>query len=413
MDQKSFVLDNVGEDWTMKQIKEAIQKTKNNDPTLDPSVSKLIWKGKILKNDQIAKDCNVNEKGFFVVMPGKAVKSQSIVEETPKVSNKKESTQSSTGPSVPDQSQPIQGISTDPQGLSTPAPAVTTTQQQSPIPAGGTTATSAATPTPRTPVVPINFDDILNSMPVDDGMISTVSGFGFPTDKAKLALQVAQGNPDVAVELLFSNGLDAAVAAFKQQMQGMSASLLRGESPSTGANTSGNTGGETENITQNTTSSTAETANTEDEEEINRQLAASVNPLAYLTENETFLRMIEHIRSNPDTLPGVMAQIRTGNPDLFNQINNNHEAFLNLINNDGSNPSGEASRQSSNTPAGAGGASADGQRSNRVEVAISASDREAINRLMVLGFSEVEAAQAYLACEKNEEAAANLLFDSM
>ena len=90
LDQKQFSLE-IDESDSIEVIKTKIQAERDNDPALDPAISKLIWKGKILTNTQTVKDAGVSEKGFFVIMPGKVTST----------SKKPENTSSSSKPVEP------------------------------------------------------------------------------------------------------------------------------------------------------------------------------------------------------------------------------------------------------------------------------------------------------------------------
>jgi len=46
-----------------------------------------------------------------------------------------------------------------------------------------------------------------------------------------------------------------------------------------------------------------------------------------------------------------------------------------------------------------------------IEKTLTSSDKEAIARLMELGFDKIRVIEVYLACDKNEEATKNFLFD--
>lgn len=55
----------------------------------------------------------------------------------------------------------------------------------------------------------------------------------------------------------------------------------------------------------------------------------------------------------------------------------------------------------------------DNEESAEQEIFLTEEEDDAVNRLINLGFSREEAVQAYLTCDKNEQAAANLLFDRL
>ena len=62
--------------------------------------------------------------------------------------------------------------------------------------------------------------------------------------------------------------------------------------------------------------------------------------------------------------------------------------------------------------AGAGAHGGPGQANPPGSIRVTQEEMDAINRLTSLGFPKHKAAEAYFACDKNEELAANFLFES-
>ena len=91
-------------------------------------------------------------------------------------------------------------------------------------------------------------------------------------------------------------------------------------------------------------------------------------------------------------LEPILSQLGAGNPQLAQLIAQHPEDFLNLLSETGGDDDAPL-------PPGA------------QQISVTEEERDAIERLVRLGFTQEEAIQAYFACEKNEELAANLLFD--
>jgi len=109
------------------------------------------------------------------------------------------------------------------------------------------------------------------------------------------------------------------------------------------------------------------------------------------------------VRENPQLLNAVLQQIGQTNPALLQVISENQEEFVRLLNEDSTPPSSSGSSVS-------GGGARD--PSHTFQLQITPQDKEAIERLKSLGFPEHLVVQAYFACEKNENLAANFLLQS-
>lgn len=114
----------------------------------------------------------------------------------------------------------------------------------------------------------------------------------------------------------------------------------------------------------------------------------SENPLGFLRSSQEFQKLREMVRNDGETLLEACVEIRNSNPELYQLILGNQKAFLDLINEE-------------DPPHGSPVAS---------NLALTEADLASINRLKEFGFPEHEILAAFLACEKNEDQAADLLF---
>ncbi|KAM4643793.1 LOW QUALITY PROTEIN: UV excision repair protein RAD23 homolog A [Amazona ochrocephala] len=122
------------------------------------------------------------------------------------------------------------------------------------------------------------------------------------------------------------------------------------------------------------------------------------NPLEFLREQPQFQNMRQVIQQNPALLPALLQQLGQENPQLLQQISQHQEQFIQMLNE----PLGELEAE--------GEMGAIGDESPQMSyIQVTPQEKEAIERLKALGFPEGLVIQAYFACEKNENLAANLL----
>ncbi|XP_076623363.1 UV excision repair protein Rad23 [Colletes latitarsis] len=179
-------------------------------------------------------------------------------------------------------------------------------------------------------------------------MVNNIMDMGYERDQVEQALRASFNNPDRAVEYLLT---------------GIPAQLF--EDPP------------------------------EDPPEAQEQLQdQGQHPLAFLRRQPQFQQMRQVIQQNPQLLNAVLQQIGQTNPALLQLISQNQEAFVRMLNEPEETTGGTGARA---VPV------------IGLQIQVSPQDKEAIERLKALGFPEHLVIQAYFACDKNENLAANFL----
>ncbi|XP_061635820.1 UV excision repair protein RAD23 homolog B-like isoform X2 [Phyllopteryx taeniolatus] len=222
-----------------------------------------------------------------------------------------------------------------------------------------------------------------------ENLVSEIMSMGYEREAVVSALRASYNNPDRAVEYLLT-GLPATEAG--------DAPALR-DAPSDPAAAL---------VPAATLAPATQTPPAADAERLSSSgggggggggSPSTRNPLEFLRNQPQFQQMRQIIQQNPALLPALLQQLGRDNPQLLQQITQHQERFVQMLNE----PQGSGG-------GGGGEGAAEPRASSRANyIQVTPQEKEAIERLKALGFPEGLVIQAYFACEKNENLAANFL----
>jgi len=370
---------------TVSDVKAKIETEKGSD-TFPSGKQKLIYNGKVLENADPLSKYEINEKKFLVVMVPKPQAPAKPVAETPAPAPPATPAGASAAPSTP--GAPVKAKSSESK--------VEAKKEKSAEPEKKSDSSDTPMDTGIAPTSGVAASDLVVGEDYNL-MVQNIMDMGYGKDEVVAALTASFNNPDRAVEYLLT-GVPSSVRAERPPTVGGTGSESSSDAPADPASAlaaaaalvgSGSEGGETGSSAAGTGS----------------------NPLAFLRNQEEFQQMKRLLQQNPGMLNALLQNIGQSNPELLQIISQNQEAFIRMINeSDDGSTSGSAGT-------GSGGRSGSGRTAAAGEehlgesgvIQVSPQDKEAIERLKALGFPEHLVVQAYFACEKNENLAANFL----
>jgi len=365
LQQQSFKIEIDPED-TVKLLKEKIADYKKGE--YKPDNQKLIYAGKILEDNKMISDYKIQPTtSFVVVMITKVAQSPSntATASVSSVSQQSDTTSDSkvtaTPPPVEKTEAPVPSEPEKKEASSAPAPAATPT---------ATSETTAVSEVSSDDSNVSAAESTLVTGQAYEQVVTDIMGMGFEREQVVRALLASYNNPDRAVEYLCSGIPDT--PATEQPVN----------PPRSGSTTT--------SPATNTTTTAPSTPQTQ---------SSSDDPLAFLANFPQFHHMRTLVQRDSRLLPGYLQQIQQTNPRLIQLISENQPRFVEMLNAPdlGTTESGGQPTQ----PAAPEGAH---------YIPISQEERQAIDRLHdALGFPEDQCLQAYIACDHNEELAANFL----
>ncbi|KAK9519923.1 hypothetical protein VZT92_022621 [Zoarces viviparus] len=444
LQQQTFKVE-IDPELTVEALKEKIEKDRGKD-AFPAAGQKLIYAGKILNDDTALKEYKIDEKNFVVVMvtkPKPAPPPQAAPQPTPQpaaaaappstqgpstaVSAPTPAPQSvpCSEPPVPDNTPPSSVEATavldsnttrDSAPDSAPDSASAATPASAPAPAPEAAQTASVPADPPTPTTqpeekpkdepenePSDPSEVLSTAaslvdelglleeaasilvtgPAYENLVSEIMSMGYEREQVVAALRASYNNPDRAVEYLLTGIPAEASDPPPQEPVGPSAP----SNPPAPA---------TQEPRQPPAASHTRPASGSLPPSAGGGSLPTGNPLEFLRNQPQFQQMRQIIQQNPALLPALLQQLGRDNPQLLQQITQHQERFVQMLN-----------EPRAGDTAGEGAEAQGSPQTNYIQV--TPQEKEAIERLKALGFPEGLVIQAYFACEKNENLAANFL----
>ncbi|VVB11561.1 unnamed protein product [Arabis nemorensis] len=317
----------------------------------------LIHNGKVLKDETTLVENKVTEEGFLVVMLSKSKTAGSAGQSSAQPTSATTSTTSSTKHAAPSTAQ-------------------TTAVPASPIPAQEQPAAQTDTygQAASTLVSGSSLEQIVQQL-MDMG------GGSWDKETVTRALRAAYNNPERAVDYLYSGIPETAEVAV----------------PVPGAQMAGSGAAPVPAVSRGPNSSPLDLF---PQETVAAAGTGDPGTLEFLRNNDQFQQLRTMVHSNPQILQPMLQELGKQNPQLLRLIQENQAEFLQLVNEPYEGSDGDA--DIFDQP--------DQEMPHAINV--TPAEQEAIQRLEGMGFDRALVIEAFLACDRNEELAANYLLEN-
>ncbi|KAK9449348.1 uncharacterized protein V1518DRAFT_415737 [Limtongia smithiae] len=350
---------------TIAKVKEIVEKDKG----WDAAQQLLIYSGKTLVDDRTVESYNIKETDFIVCMVSKRKAAPAAaLPATPAPSAAPVATPSAPAPAAP---------------AAAPAPVAAA------VPA---TPATPATPTPISSASsgPSDFNDpsAFSVGSARDAAIERILEMGYSREQAESALRAAFNNPLRAIEYLVSGIPEHLVRPAAPAADAVSPATAAAPSPVAIASPAVE-----EPVAPTQSSSTGlnlfeAAAQATQQRSTPEPAVGGGASLDFLRNNSQFQHLRDLIRQQPQLLQPILQQVVQSNPQLAALIQSNPDDFIRLLTEGIEEDSG-----------------------GDFQIEVTAEESAAIDRLCSLGFQRQVVIQAYFACDKDEQIAANYLFE--